>query len=177
MKKGLAIGFLIITFFLIYFLQANFFNWFTIANIKPNLFVIYILFIALFAGKKLGAIFGLILGVYIDLLIGRTVGISGIMLFIIGIIGEYLEKNFSKDSKLTIILMVIGATAIYEIGVYVFNIFRLEMNAEIFSFAKILFIEIIYNAILVVILYPLMQKAGYALENTFKTKNILTRYF
>lgn len=177
MRKGIAIGCLILTFFIIYFLQSNLFSWFTIANIKPNLFVIYILFIGLFAGKKIGAVLGLILGIYVDLLIGRTIGISGIMLAAIGLLGEYFDKNFSKESRLTIMLMVMGCTVIYEIGVYIFNIFRLEMNVEIISFIKILFVEVLYNTILVVILYPLIQKAGYALENTFKVKNILTRYF
>lgn len=177
MKKGVTIAILVLVFFVIYFLQANFFSWFTIANVKPNLFVVYILFIGLFAGKKIAPVLGLILGICLDLLIGRTIGITGIMLMIIGIIGEYLDKNFSKESRLTIMLMVMGSTAIFEIGLYFFNVFRLDMNLEIFSFAKILLIEVIYNTILVVIIYPLMQKTGYGLEHMFKVKNILTRYF
>ena len=72
MKKAILIIVLIIAFFIIYFLQANFFSWFTISGIKPNLFVIFILFIGLFAGKKIGAILGLILGLYLDLVIGKT---------------------------------------------------------------------------------------------------------
>lgn len=177
MRKGIVIGCLILIFFIIYFLQSNLFSWFTISNIKPNLFVIYILFIGLFAGKKIGSILGLVLGIYLDFLIGRTIGISGIMLAVIGLLGEYFDNNFSKESRLTIMLMVIGSTLIYETGVYIFNIFRLEINVEVFSFIKILFIEVLYNTILVIILYPLIQKAGYALENMFKVKNILTRYF
>jgi len=177
LKKAIIIFGLIITFFIIYFLQVNFFNWFTISKIKPNLFVVYILFIGLFAGKKIGAILGLVLGIYLDLLVGRTIGISGIMLSIIGFLGEYLDKNFSKTSRLTIMLMVIGSTIIFELGTYIFNIFRLDIPIEIISFTKILMIEVIYNTILVIILYPLIQKAGYGIENTFKTKNILTRYF
>ena len=177
MKKILAIIYLFIAFFILYFLQANFFSWFTIAGIKPNLFIIFILFIGLFAGKKIGALLGLFIGLYLDLLLGRTIGISGILLGAIGIIGEYLDKNFSKESRFTIMLMVAGATFIYEIGGYIFSIIRLGVPIEIISFAKILLIEIIYNIIITVIVYPLIRKLGYALENTFKTKNILTRYF
>ena len=56
MKKfSIFIG-LILTFFVIYFLQVNIFNNFTIAGIKPNLFIIYILFIGLFANQILGII-------------------------------------------------------------------------------------------------------------------------
>ncbi len=177
MKKVLAIIYLIIAFFIIYFLQANFFSWFTIAGIQPNLFIIFILFIGLFTGKNIGAIFGLILGLYLDLLLGRTIGISGILLAMIGMIGEYLDRNFSKESRFTIMLMVAGCTAIYEIGGYIFNIIRLGLPIEIFSFAKILIVEMIYNVLIIVIIYPLIRKLGYALENVFKSKNILTRYF
>lgn len=177
MKKTLAIICLIITFFVMYFLQANFFSCFTIAGVKPSLLVIFVLFIGLFAGKKIGVILGFIFGVYLDLLIGRTVGISGILLAGIGFLGEYLDKNFSKESRITMMLMVIGSTVLYELGEYIYYIFRLEIPFEMYSFCKILLIEAIYNAIIVIIVYPVMQKAGYALENTFKVKNILTRYF
>ena len=51
MKKVL-IGFLLfIAFFIIYFLQVNIFSTFTIAGVKPNLFIMYVLFIGLFANQ------------------------------------------------------------------------------------------------------------------------------
>lgn len=53
MKKALTIAILCIVFLLIYLLQINFFSWFTIAGIKPNLYVIYTLFIGLYAGRKM----------------------------------------------------------------------------------------------------------------------------
>ena len=177
MKKVIAILCLILAFLLIYFLQANFFTWFTIAGVQPNLFIIFILMVGLFAGKKIGVILGFVLGIFIDLLIGRTVGMTGIVLALIGFLGEYFDKNFSKESRFTIMLMVIGCTFLYEIVLYVFYIFRLGMPLELYNFIKILLIESVYNAIIVVMLYPFIQKSGYALENVFKVKNILTRYF
>ncbi len=177
MKKAVSIILLIISFFIIYYIQSNLFTWFTIAGIQPNLFVLLTLFIGLFAGKKLGLILGIIFGFFLDVVIGRQIGISGIMLGIVGLIGEYLDKNFSKESRVTIMLMMAGCTVIYELGCYVFNLITLEINLEIISFIKILLIEVIYNLILVIILYPLIQRMGHALEEIFKTKNILTRYF
>ena len=115
MKKAGIIALIILAFFIIYFLQADFFSWFNIFGIMPNLFVILILFVGLFAGKKIGLILGLIFGILIDLLIGKSIGISGILLGAIGLIAEYCDKNFSKDSKLTIILMVIISTFIYDV--------------------------------------------------------------
>lgn len=177
MKKFLSILLIIVSFLIIYFIQSNFFTWFTIANVKPNLFVIFILCIGLFAGKKLGLIFGIIFGFFIDVVIGRQIGISGIMLGIIGLLGEYLDKNFSKESRITIMLMIAATTAIYEIGGYIFNIIALDINVEILQFIRILIIEVIYNLLITIVIYPLIQKIGHALEEVFKTKNILTRYF
>lgn len=177
MKKVTAIVGMILSFFIIYFLQSNFFTWFSIAKIKPNLFVILVLFIGLFAGKKIGVILGFIFGVIIDLLIGRTVGMSGMLLAFVGFLGEYFDKNFSKESRFTIMLMVFGSTILYEVCSYLFNVFRLGIQFEFYSFIKILLIEALYNILIVIIIYPIFQKIGYAIENTFKIKSVLTRYF
>lgn len=177
MKKAGIIVLIILAFFIIYFLQANFFTWFNIFGIMPNLFIILVLFIGLFAGKKLGIILGLIFGILLDLLIGKSIGISGILFGAIGLIAEYCDKNFSKDSKLTIILMVVVTTIIYELGIYLFTILKNGIEIELLSFVKILLIEILYNSLLIIILYPMIHKLGYAIENTFKSKTIMTRYF
>ena len=168
MKKAIAIISLIIAFFVIYFLQANFFTWFTISGIMPNLFVILILFIGLFAGKKVGFILGIIFGVVLDFLLGQTIGISAFLLAVIGLIAGYLDKNFSKDSRIMLMMVVIVGTIFFESGYYIFKIIKSE---------SILLIEIIYNIILTIILYPLIQNAGNKLEDIFKNKKILSRYY
>ena len=54
MKKiGIGILFFII-FFIIYFLEANIFPFLTINGVLPNLFIIFILFIGLFANTAYG---------------------------------------------------------------------------------------------------------------------------
>lgn len=177
MKKFISIIGIIITFFIIYFLQVNFFNWFNIAGIKPNLFVMLILFIGLFAGKKYGIVFGFLLGIYLDLLVAKTVGFSGILYAIVGFLAGYFEKTFSKDSKITIILMVIGSTVFYEVLFYLYNILKFSGTLEILIFLKILLIELLFNSLITIIIYPLIQKFGYAIENVFKESKLLTRYF
>lgn len=177
MKKiSIFIGF-ILMFFLIYFLQVNIFNSFTIAGVKPNLFIIYILFIGLFANQFLGISFGVVCGLIIDLLYGKTIGITAIMLCAIGYLGSYFDRNFSKENKLTIIFMIIGATIIFEFGSYFLTSIILEFEREYLYFFKIVLIETLYNVLIVIILYPLIQKVGYSIDRNFKRNNILTRYF
>lgn len=177
MRKILTVVGLIIVFLLIYFLQVNIFGTFTIAGVKPNLFVIYVLFIGLFANQFLGISLGVIFGLVLDFLYGKAIGTSAVMLCIIGYLGAYFDKNFSKENKLTIIFMVAGSTLIYELGVYFLNSFILDFEREMFYFIKIVLIEILYNVLLSIILYPLIQKIGYIIDRNFKKNNILTRYF
>ena len=73
--------------------------------------------------------------------------------------------------------MVMGSTCIYEIGIYILQIIEQSIYIEIIPFLITLLIEVIYNTILIIILYPMIQKLGYKIEETFKGQKILTRYF
>ena len=163
LKKTISILGIILTFFILYFLQINFFSWFNIAGVKPNLFVVLVLCLGLFINKNIAIIFGFIIGIYLDILTGRQIGISAVIYALIGFLGGYFDKNFSKESKLTI--------------VYIYTIARNQIPLQLFGFVKILLIEVVFNVLLTIILYPLIKKLGYSLENIFKKKRALTRYF
>lgn len=177
MKRTITILLLIIIFLIIYLLQANLFSWFNIAGVRPNLFVVFILMIGLFLGEGKGITWGIILGIALDFFISKSVGISGVMFGVIGIIGGILEKNFSKDSRITMIIMIVICTCFYEIGSYIFNYFVNDANIDIWIFTKKLIIENIFNIILTIILYPLIIKLGYKSEKAYRENKILTRYF
>lgn len=177
LKKGIINISLILTAILIYLLQANFFSWFNIAGVMPNLFVIFILFIGLFGNRTMGTIYGLVIGLLLDFVIGTTAGINSVGLGLIGFLATVFDKNFSKDSRITIMIMVVVATAIFEILSYILNYIFVSIDVEIFNFLKILVIEMIYNLIITIIIYPLIQTFGYSIENEYKGNKILTRYF
>ncbi len=177
MKKVIINIILIITSFIIYLLQANFFSWFTIADIMPNLFVILVLFIGLFSNRTMGTVYGVIIGLILDLIIGTKIGINSIGLGLIGFLAAVFDKNFSKDSRMTIMVMSIVATAVFESLSYILSYIFISIQVEIINFIRILAIELIYNLILTIIFYPLMQKFGYYMENEYKGNKILTRYF
>ena len=73
--------------------------------------------------------------------------------------------------------MGILCTIIYEVALYIMQYMMLSINLEIFQFIQILLVEIIYNVIIIIILYPLMKFTGYEIENEIKGDKILTRYF
>ncbi len=177
MKKAISVICLILTFFLIYFLQSNFFTWFTIAGVMPNLFIILVLFIGLYVKKKMGLKLGILFGLYLDIVLGSNIGIYTICLGGIGIFGEILSKNFSKDSRFIVTLMVIISTILFETTAYILGILRSGGSLELIAFFKILLIEVIFNTLITIIIYPIIKKAGYYLENLFDDKFMITRYF
>lgn len=177
MKKFFINLILILIGLLILFLQSNFFNFFTIAGTKPNIFIIYILFIGLFGNKIMGITYGIILGVFLDLLFKQTIGPNLLGFVFISIIATIFDKNFSKDSRITIMLMVFGTTLVFEFVAYFTSYILYNINFEIWSFIKIASIEVFYNILITIIIYPLIQKFGYYVENEYKGNKILTRYF
>ena len=177
MKKILIHLLLIITCIVLYLLQTIFFTNFTIAGIMPNLFVIFMLYIGLYMGRSMGIIYGIMYGIFIDLWIGSNIGITSICLAVIGLLGGIFDKNFSKDSRITVLLMGVITTIIYEVIYCILQYIIVETNVDILAFTKILAIEVIYNILLIIIFYPLIKITGYEIENEIKGDKILTRYF
>ena len=165
---------LFMVFVILYFLQANVFSELTIAGIKPNLFVIFILVIGLFGNNFLAILFGIICGMWLDSLYSEIMGVSSAMLCFIGFIATWFDSLWSKDEKISIVIMVIIATFIYEFGSYFINSIVLEFDMELLAFFKILAIEELYNVLLTIIFFGLIKKCGYAMERKLKRNNMYT---
>jgi len=177
LKKFVINIILIMIAIIIYFLQENFFSWFTINGVMPNLFIIFVLFIGLFSKKVMGTAYGIGIGLILDYLVETRIGVNAILLGLVGFIAAVFDKNFSKDSRITIMLIVAGMTIAYEVIKYLISYAIIGTSIEILIFSKILIIEAIYNVVISIIIYPLMKKFGYAIEEEYKGNKILTRYF
>ena len=125
----------------------------------------------------MGIIYGISFGIFIDIWIGKNMGFTSIALAIVGLLSGVLDKTLSKDSRITVLLMGIISTIVYEVILYFLQYMLLGINVEVLSFIKILLIEVVYNMLIVIILYPLIKNVGYEIENEVKGDRILTRYF
>ena len=176
MKKVLSVLCVIIAFFIVYFLQINFFSWFNIAGVKPNLFILLTLFVGLFMDKRIAAVLGFIMGIYLDILTAKQVGISAIVFTFLGYICGFLDNRFSKDSKLTIMLMVIASTFVYEVIVYIYLSISNNVSLDVLGFLRILGIELLFNGLLTIILYPIIRDLGDICERIFNEKKVGLSY-
>ena len=122
-------------------------------------------------------IIGFIIGIYLEILTAKQIGIYSIMLMLVGFCGAYFDKNFSKEGKITILFMVSGATIVFETVIYLYTCFKNALPMQMAGFIEILLIEVVFNVLLTIILYPFIRNSGYFLEEVFKKNKILTRYF
>lgn len=165
---------LIIAFIIIYFLQANVFSNFTIAGIKPNLFIIFILIIGLFGNNFLSILFSIICGIWLDSLYSESIGITSAMLCLIGFMATWFDSLWSKDEKISIVIMVFIATFIFEFGSYFLKSIIFDFEIEIKIFFKNLALEELYNVLLTIIFFGLIKKLGYGMERKLKRTNMYT---
>ena len=70
-----------------------------------------------------------------------------------------------------------GLVGFRKYGFDNFKIIKFGAIFEFIPFIKILSIEILFNIILTIILYPIIQNAGNRLEDIFKNKKVLSRYY
>ncbi len=129
-------------------------------------------------GKYYGFGVGVVLGLLLDLFIGKVVGLNAIILGLVGLLGGLLTaKTFSKDNKMTMIVLITLVTLFSEIFSYIYQMILFKYGIDILNFLKIILIEIIFNTLLLIIFYPLLKKAGEKVEKIFTEDKILTRYY
>ena len=177
MKRTLIITVFFIAFLLIYFLQTNLFSWYNIAGVKPNLFIVLALFIGLYLGRMYGLGLGIVFGFLLDFFVSKRIGLNAIMLGISGLLGGVLDKSFSKESRITFMIITMVVTVLCEVVSYTLQIILLNADANFINFMKIILIEAIYNAILIIILYPLIQKLGNKTEEIFTETKSFMKYY
>lgn len=74
-------------------------------------------------------------------------------------------------------VMTAVATFACELISYVLQIIIYDISIEIFAFIKIIAIEIVFNLMLIIIIYPIIEKSGTLLEKVFTEDKVLTRYY
>ena len=75
--------------------------------------------------------------------------------------------------------MLMAAVTVFacELISYIYQIILFNLSIEIFAFIKIMLIEILFNSMIIIIVYPIIEKAGILLERIFTEDKVLTRYY
>ncbi len=102
-------------------LENSVLNYFHIFGVSMNILLIYISIIPLFLKKNEGAMIGLILGLLKDVLIGRILGLYGLLFFLIAYLYGILKDKIFKDNVMTMVILVGFSTLIESIVKFSFT--------------------------------------------------------
>ena len=137
-------------------LQSTLFQYLSINNVSPNLFVITIVSISSLRGRKEGLIYATFFGLIQDILYGNTVGFYVLIYMLIAALAGYLYQNYYTES-MVIPLVAIGiGDYIYNVLVYLFTyLMRGKVDLIYYTF-NLIFPEITYTLFIAVILYRIL---------------------
>ena len=96
------------------------------------------------------------------------------MLCLIGFIATWFDTLWSKDEKISIIIMIVLSTLFFEFGSYFIKSIVLEFDLELVTFFKILLWEELYNVLITIIFFSVIKKLGYIMERKLKRNNMYT---
>ena len=118
-----------------------------------------------------------IIGLFTDFLFSDSIGISAVLFMLIGYSGEILQKRFPKNSKITLIIMSSITTGIYELLRVCYRYIFFSSQMGFVQFITTVAIELLFNALLIIILYPIINKSAIVVDDTFNGNDTITKYF
>ena len=162
MKRGIATTILILVCFL---LQCTVFRALDFGGIVPNLLIILTSSFGFMRGEKTGMIIGFFCGILSDIFFGEAIGLYALILMYIGYMnGKFSRVFYPEDIKLPAALIV-ASDFCYGFICYVL-LFLLRGRLSFgYYFMNVILPEIVYTAVVTIILYPLILLLNRWLEN------------
>lgn len=140
-------------------IQSTLLDGIEILNIKPNLFLVYLIIICCFCDKKEGASVGFAFGLILDMMIGRFWGLNAILGLLSGFFLAYFcERVLRKNNVFVTMVIIFFASVIYETtyGLISF-VFNGSMNLGTLILRFVL-LESLFNMIAGLVLYFPVKK-------------------
>ncbi len=162
MKRGIVTTILILVCFL---LQCTVFRALDFGGIIPNLLVILTSSFGFMRGERTGLVIGFVCGILTDIFFGDVLGLYALILMYIGYVnGKFSRVFYPEDIKLPATL-IIASDFCYGFFCYVLTFLMRGRLAFNFYFMNIILPEVIYTAVMTIILYPFILLLNKWLEN------------
>lgn len=161
MKRGIVSAILILLCFL---LQCTVFRAVDFGGIVPNLLVILTASFGFMQGERNGLVIGFFCGLLSDIFFGEVLGFYALILMYIGYLnGKFSRVFYPEDIKLPAAL-IIASDFCYGFVSYVLTFLLRGRLAFGYYFMNIILPEIVYTAVVTILLYPLILTINKWLE-------------
>ena len=139
-----------------FILQTTLFPLLAIRGIFPNTALIIVTSYALLRGSKEGGLVGLFTGLLMDIFFSRMIGFYSLLYLAIGYLFGRSQRNFYRENYLLPVIFCTVSTVIYQAVIYVVGfLFRGEGNI-LYFLISVLLPEIVYMAIVTVLVYRIL---------------------
>lgn len=165
MKRGIISTILILVCFI---LQCTVFRAIDFGGIVPNLLIVLTSSFGFMRGEKTGLLIGFFCGLLTDIFFGEVYGFYALILMYIGYMnGKFSRIFYPEDIKLPAAL-IIASDFFYGFVCYVL-LFLMRGRLQFgYYFMNVILPEIVYTAVVTIVLYPVILLINQWLEGKEK---------
>lgn len=162
--KAIIISIIILVNFI---LQSTLFQFLRINNVIPNTSLILVICFAINSDKKRAALIGFIIGILQDIIFGKIIGLDALIYLLLGYLISLINKNIFKENFIfPFVFTAFGTVVYYIIGT--FFVYFSGFNMDFFGiFKNMLITEVLYNAIVSIVIYNYVYKIYKPIRNRY----------
>jgi len=143
----------------------------SVGGILPNTTLIIIASYALLRDDVEGAIMGFCAGLLYDIFFGGILGISALLMMLVGFLAGKPFRHFFKENFLAPIVLVAAASLAFEFGFYVINHLLVGRTDFLRYLGSIILPTTAYNLILCIFIY----RGLYGINNRLSKREVQKR--
>lgn len=159
--------------FVIALIQLTLIDYISIFNIKPNIFLCFVVSIALLCGTLEGAIIGFFAGLIQDITSGKIIGLYALLGLYLGIVMGAVNKRLYRENIIISIFFTFISTIVYELIVCLSMVISGNQIDMLYALWNIILPESVYNSVIGIPMYIIATRLSSQLEYGLKT---LKRY-
>lgn len=155
MKRFLLMSMILV---LCLILPGTLFHYWSWAGIKPDLAMLWVIYLALHHRPAQGTLYGLATGLIVDFYFGRYIGLYTLTLGVVALMISFLQQRWYRDNiPLTILLVFIATLLGQTLMVILAQTAGLKWFFE--DALRVIWGIALYNSLLVPITYPIIHKS------------------
>lgn len=155
MKRNLLILTIV---FLCLILPGTLFHYWSWAGIKPDLAMLWVIYLTLHNRPMQGIAYGFAIGLIVDMYLGRYIGLYAITLAVVALLISFFQQRWYKENILLTTVLVFIVTVIGQ-TIIVIVAKTAGLNWFFGEAIKVIFGIALYNALLVPITFPLIHRS------------------
>jgi rod shape-determining protein MreD len=135
----------LLVFLFIAILEVTFLDNVRIASVKPELFLVAVIYISLFWGRKPGMFFGFASGIFLDLFSPRHMGVNALLLMSAGFLIGSLAASLYREKFISQVLILLVTSVVESLAYYAFT--AGSAGAFLFFFMRYGLLGALYTAV------------------------------